>query len=127
MTYDSCRITHHGPSWGTKRLPYLSAANDETNERDFVGRDECLRYFDLVGRTLRARFHDFPPDEQLCVDAEAEVPGTKLTGRVCVDGKGRFTHQETGWRWEENFMYRLSGFDEDGRVEHWVSFGSQPL
>jgi hypothetical protein len=126
MTTGSCRITHHGPRWGTKRLPYLSGGD---GEREFVGRDGCLKYLELVGNTFKARFYNdaFPPDEQLCVDAEAVVPGTELTGRVCLDGKGKFTNHETGWQWTEVFMYRLSGFDEDGRVEHWVRFGHKQI
>jgi hypothetical protein len=68
--------------------------------------------------------HDaFPADEELVVDPEAVIDdgeGGKTSGVVCVVGKGRFESKETGWGWEEHFIYKLSGFDEDGRVTHWV-------
>ena len=31
----------------------------------------------------------------------------------------RFTSVATGKGWEEDFIYRLSGFDDEGRIGHW--------
>lgn len=53
----------------------------------------------------------FPKPEGFIVDAEA--------GMVSVVGKGRFTSRKTGKAWDEQFIYRFSGFDEEGRIGHW--------
>jgi hypothetical protein len=113
----SCRITEHGPGWARKTLPFLG--------QTFQGRDGCVAYFEALTRSLNMVLpHDaFPADEELVVDAEAVVgdgQGGKLVGVVCVVGKGRFESRETGWGGEERFIYKLSGFDEDGRLTHWV-------
>lgn len=38
---------------------------------------------------------------------------------VSVKGKATFKSIETGKAWEEEFIYRLSEFDEDGKIGHW--------
>lgn len=53
----------------------------------------------------------FPGPEEFIVDAEA--------GMVSVVGKGRFSSRKTGKGWDEQFIYRLSGFDEEGKIGHW--------
>lgn len=53
----------------------------------------------------------FPDADDFIVDAEA--------GMVSVVGKGHFASKETGKGWDEQFIYRLSGFDEDGKIGHW--------
>lgn len=53
----------------------------------------------------------FPGPEEFMVDAEA--------GMVSVVGKGRFTSKKTGKGWDEQFIYRFSDFDEEGKIGHW--------
>jgi len=110
---ESPKITEHGPGWARKKLPFLG--------QTFQGHDGCMQYFEHLAATLRMVLPEdaFPPDEQLCVDADARVEGVEASGVVCVTGKGRFEVRATGWGWDESFIYRLSGFDEDGRVTHW--------
>lgn len=53
----------------------------------------------------------FPGAEGYIVDAEA--------GMVSVVGKGRFVSKKTGKGWNEEFIYRFSDFDEQGRFGWW--------
>jgi hypothetical protein len=114
MVPENPRITEHGPAYGKKALPFLAT--------DFTGSEGCMQYFERLSLTLKMRLPDdaFPPDEELVVDPEAMIEGMTLTGAVCVVGKGTFENRESGWSWDEKFIYKLSGFDEDGRVAHWV-------
>lgn len=67
----------------------------------------------------------FPGKSGFIVDVEAEVDVEKLGGKqvyggmVSVVGKGRFTSRKTGKGWDEQFIYRFSEFDEQGRIGHW--------
>jgi len=61
----------------------------------------------------------FPGPEGFIVDAEAIVEGVEGRGAVSVVGKARFESVRTGKSWDEKFIYRLSGFDEVGRIGHW--------
>lgn len=49
------------------------------------------------------------------VDADAD--GGK--GVVSVVGKARFESVRTGRGWEEEFIWRLGGWDEEARVGRW--------
>lgn len=40
-------------------------------------------------------------------------------GVVSVVGRGRFESVRTGRGWEEEFIWRLGGWDEEGRVGTW--------
>lgn len=53
----------------------------------------------------------FPEADGFIVDVEA--------GMVSVVGKGRFTSKKTGKNWDEQFIYRFSEFDRDGKIGHW--------
>jgi len=64
----------------------------------------------------------FPPSEQFIVDAEAATKsegGDGGKGAVVVVGKGKFESVKTGKVWKEEFIYRLSRFDEEGKIGHW--------
>ncbi len=67
----------------------------------------------------------FPsPDEGgYVVDANAGVSNEGgnhgKRGVVSVVGKARFESVKTGKGWNEEFIYRFSGFDEEGRIGHW--------
>jgi hypothetical protein len=108
---EDAQIIEHGAS--NKQLPFLAT---------FKGTQECLQYFTQLATTLLAHWpHDaFPPDDEFVVDPEAENDGTLHRGAVCVVGKGSWENKQSGWTWEEKFIYKLSGFDRDGRVARWV-------
>lgn len=53
----------------------------------------------------------FPGADGFIVDVDA--------GMVSVVGKGRFTSKKTGKGWDEQFIYRFSNFDKNGKIGHW--------
>ena len=58
--------------------------------------------------------------EEFIVDAETRINGMETgRGAVSVVAKAVFESVKTGKRWEEMFVYRLSGFDEEGRIGCW--------
>lgn len=61
----------------------------------------------------------FPPAEEFVVDPGMKVAGGSGEGAVSMVGHARFASVATGKDWEEDFIYRLSGFDEEGRIGHW--------
>lgn len=115
----SPRITEHGPEWVTVRLPFLG--------RTFTGVNECLEYFSLLSQCLEFQpsKNTFPAANGIVVDADAvgpdDTPDQWAVGKgvASVVGKGVFKAIKTGKSWEEQFIYRLSGFDEEGRIGHW--------
>ncbi|ORY71153.1 uncharacterized protein BCR38DRAFT_479672 [Pseudomassariella vexata] len=98
-------IFEHGPSWATSRLPFLG--------REFIGVDECEKYFTVLSETLKMKLSkgSFPSVDGFVVDAEKN--------EVCVVGKGRFESVSTGRSWEEQFSYVLGGWDEQGKLGNW--------
>lgn len=119
FTSSSPRITEHGPSWASSKLPFLG--------RTFTGKDECLEYFSLLSKVLafEPSKDTFPGPKGIVVDADAVGPEDKVDhwgcgkGVVSVVGKATFRSIGTGKSWDEQFIYRLSGFDEEGRIGHW--------
>ncbi|KAF2234530.1 hypothetical protein EV356DRAFT_532838 [Viridothelium virens] len=112
---DTPRITEHGPSWAASRLPFLG--------KTFEGRAACEEYFNILGEVLEfSPYKDtFPDANGFVVDPDAD-PGEGIKGRkgvVHVKAKAKFLAKTTGIAWEEEFAYRLSAFDEEGRFEHW--------
>ncbi|KAE8445913.1 hypothetical protein EG329_012692 [Mollisiaceae sp. DMI_Dod_QoI] len=115
------RITEHGPEWARSRLPFLA--------KTFTGVLECLEYFTLLSKTLKMHMgkDTFPSIESggFVVDAEARVErededeDESMLGAVSVVGKARFESVKTGKDWEEQFIYRFSGFDKEGKIGHW--------
>ena len=113
------KITEHGPEWARERLPFLG--------KTFEGRKGCDRYFELLSDTLKMDLNEksFPSLAGCSADAEAEARTgadelvSERAGIVSLVGKGRFTSLKTGKSWEEKFIYRLSGFDGDGKIGHW--------
>ncbi len=54
------------------------------------------------------------------VDAEATAEDDgESKGVVSVVGQGVFVSVKTGKEWHEKFIYRFSGFDEEGKIGHW--------
>ncbi|KAL6711922.1 hypothetical protein ACN47E_002965 [Coniothyrium glycines] len=99
------KITEHGPEWARARLPFLA--------KTFEAKEGCEEYFALMTSTLTMNLMDdsMPGKEGFIVDAE--------TGMVSVVGKGRFSSKKTGKDWDEQFIYRFSEFDNDGKIGHW--------
>lgn len=114
------RITEHGPKWARSRLPFLA--------KTFQGPKGCEEYFSLLSQTLKMQMgkDTFPPSDGYIVDV-ATTAGDSQSGEgdkqwkgaVSVVGKASFTSIKTGKSWHEQFIYRLSGFDEIGRIGHW--------
>ncbi|KAF2464100.1 uncharacterized protein BDR25DRAFT_307401 [Lindgomyces ingoldianus] len=102
-------ITEHGPTWASSRLPFLG--------KTFEGKDGCINYFTVLAQTLDMHMHadTFPPADGFIVDAEAGGG----TGLVSVVGSAEFSSVKTGKRWHEQFIYRFSDFDAEGRFGHW--------
>ena len=112
------KITEHGPVWATKCLPFLG--------QTFVGTQGCLSYFQRLSETLEfdSSMNTFPPPEGFVVDPDAQIfdegkSTLEHSGVVAVEGRARFKSMRTGKAWDEQFMYRLSGFNEKGLFEHW--------
>lgn len=99
------KITEYGPEWSRSRLPFLA--------KTFTGVDGCGEYFKLMTDTLDMLLskNAFPDANGYIVDAEA--------GMVSVVGNGHFSSKKTGKGWDEQFIYRFSGFDEQGKIGHW--------
>lgn len=113
------RITEHGPDWANERLPFLARTFQGTSDGDGT----CLDYFAKLSDYLKMDMkpESFPPENEFAVDTEAVADGAK-GGVVCVVSRPtRFESIMTGKNWTEKFVYRLSGFDEEGRIGHWVS------
>ncbi|KAI9879679.1 MAG: hypothetical protein M1830_007625 [Pleopsidium flavum] len=116
----SPKITEHGPAWAASRLPFLGKTfTGRRSTQDYSGNSKgstCDDYFELLASKLS--FHPnektFPPESEHVVDAEAGGSGV-----VSVMGHAKFASVATGKSWEEDFIYRLSGFDEEGKIGHW--------
>ena len=113
------KITEHGPEWALERLPFLG--------KTFEGKIGCTRYFKVLSETLKMELNEnsFPNLAGFSADVKAEVRAgadelaSKEIGTVNVVGKGYFASLRTGKSWEEKFIYRFSGFDENGKFDHW--------
>ncbi|KAI9795828.1 MAG: hypothetical protein M1835_005151 [Candelina submexicana] len=121
------KITEHGPSWATSRLPFLGKTfrgRRRQHSPSSSGAEQgstCDDYFDLLATTLS--FHPnqdtFPPAEGFIVDAGTDVADAGGLGAVSVVAHAKFASVATGKAWEEDFIYRLSEFDKHGKIGHW--------
>jgi hypothetical protein len=108
------KITEHGPSWASSRLPFLG--------KTFSGVEDCIKYFQVLSEVLEMSLPEdaFPWADGFIVDAEAgESSEGAGKGMVSVVGKGTFKSKKTGKGWDEQFIYRFSEFDESGKIGHW--------
>ena len=121
------RILEHGPSWASTRLPFLGVTfvgrGDSSAHAQNAAACTCDDYFRLLSETLlfRPAADSFPPPEQFVVDASAKSKARTGTfpGAVSVVAEGRFESIKTGKAWHETFIYRLSDFDEQGKIGTW--------
>jgi hypothetical protein len=112
FTKSNPKITEHGPEWARSRLPFIA--------KTFEGKDGCESYFTVLSQTLKMEMDPFPDAEQFAVCEYGTVEqGDGGSGVVFVVGGGTFTSVKTGKSWKEKFVYRLSGFDVEGRIGHW--------
>lgn len=112
---DAPEILEHGPVWATSRLPFLGTP--------FKGTEACLEYFRLLSATLKMApggedgGASIPSPESFVVDAGADCVVVKLENVV-------WEAVNTGKRWTESNMHRLTGWKEvqsaagGGGVEH---------
>ena len=114
------QITEHGPSWAISRLPFLGRTFHGRKNSGHSSADSssstCDDYFSLLAWTLSfyPDKHTFPPSSEFIVDASAGENGV-----VSAVAHAKFESVVTGKSWEEDFIYRLSEFDGEGRIGHW--------
>lgn len=117
---NGANITEHGPEWCIDRLPFLAKTF-----RGISGDGSCETYFQLLSQTLGMHMtkDTFPRPEAFLVDADVVVDGEdgRTRGAVSVVGKAKFESLKTGKSWEEQFIYKLSDFDDQGRTGNWVN------
>ncbi|THV43888.1 hypothetical protein BGAL_0829g00010 [Botrytis galanthina] len=107
----SPRITEHGPE--NPELPFLGRKCDSSDHQT------CDDYFNILSRTLEFQPSPstFPSPKSFIVDEMCELQGKR--GVVSVVGSATFKSLKTGKSWDEQFIYRLSEFDEEGKIGHW--------
>ena len=117
-------IHEHGPSWAIKRLPFLGKTfqgrrqSETRSGSSSTTGTTCDDYYDLLTATLS--FHPteqtLPSSEHFIVDADASSPDGGSKGAVTIKLQAEFKSIKTGKGWEEEFVYILSDFDEDGKI-----------
>jgi len=107
------RITEHGPSFANDRLPFLGVTFEgrrPTPASKSTPSQTCDDYYHHLTKTLS--FHPsedtLPPKEQLSVDPQR--------GTVTIKLHAKFASLKTGKSWEEDFVYLLSEFNEEGKI-----------
>lgn len=118
------QIHEHGPAWATERLPFLGKTFEGRRQQrwsdgsDSASGTTCDDYYDLLAATLSFNPTEktLPSSDQFVVDAEAVGPGGGRKGAVTIKLQGEFKSLKTGKGWEEQFVYILSDFDEDGKI-----------
>jgi hypothetical protein len=117
------RITEHGPAWASDRLPFLGKTFTGRREQQLSQSSTCDDYFSLLGETLvfEPSKDTFPTEEGFIVDPSTRSAGETADGggAVSVVAHATFKSIKTGKSWKEQFIYRLSGFDQEGRIGHW--------
>jgi len=112
------KILEHGPTWATERLPFLGVmfqGRRTQGTSSASNKPTCDDYYDLLTSTLSFHPSDetMPPKEQFMVDPKV--------GSVTIKLHSKFASVKTGKSWDEDFVYVLSGFDENMKI------GSQEL
>ena len=103
-------ILEHGPSWAIMCLPFLATTFEGRRNHTKPDGNTCDDYYDLLTRTLSFDPSSVvvPGKELLAVDEKARIVTVKL--------HAKFGSVKTSRSWEEDFVYVLSEFDEDGRI-----------
>lgn len=125
----NAKIHEHGPSWAAERVPCIGKTfqgrrqlESNKDQSSSVG-STCDDYYDLLTSTLSFHPTDktVPSSDQFVIDAEAVGPDGGKKGVVTVKLQAEFKSVKTGKGWEEEFVYVLSDFDDEGK------FGRQEL
>ncbi|KAJ0424230.1 hypothetical protein BJY00DRAFT_309603 [Aspergillus carlsbadensis] len=74
--------------------------------RTFTGRDGITNYFNILNELLRIESMSFDDEKEWVVDGESMA--------VALRGKARFVAKETGEKWDETFVYRISLAEDEG-------------
>jgi hypothetical protein len=116
FTEDNPKIVEYGPPWCREKLPFL-----HTTFEGASGKDSCQTYFEVLSKILKMNLprDAFPGPEGFIVDPDAIIEGSPKKGAVSVTGKGNFESVRTGKSYDETFMYRLSNFDDEGKIGCW--------
>ncbi|KAK7541052.1 uncharacterized protein J3D65DRAFT_601145 [Phyllosticta citribraziliensis] len=116
-------IYEHGPPFTQRLLPFLG--------RPFIGRDECVRYFELMGAALELQIQkgsvsvsvdpDFVDDgddfEKGASQGNVGSEGSggdgwkKCPGRAVATGRCRCVCRATGRAWDEHVVWVFGGFE----------------
>ena len=112
------RILEHGPAFAADLLPFLGIAFQGRRSKSGTNKTSpmtCDDYYQLLTSILSFRPDEstVPPKDEFMVDAER--------GTVTVKLHSKFASVKTGKSWEEDFVYILSEFDNEGKI------GSQEL
>jgi hypothetical protein len=87
----------YGPSPVTSSIPFLG--------KTFEGYQGIEKYMSLLGELLEYENMEF---FDYTVAEEEEV--------VTVKGRANWTYVKTAKKWDETFIWRLSRFDEEGKI-----------
>ena len=103
-------IIEHGPQFASVRLPFLATPFSGRKRHGYQEKDTCDDYYDLLTSTLALvpGSLQVPSRQDVAVDVEY--------GIVTVRLHARFKSVRTGVAWDENFVYVLSQFDDEGRA-----------
>jgi hypothetical protein len=80
-------------------------------------------YLQVLSETLKVYVSEnrFPGSERFIADPSAKVDWQDgLGGAVCIVGRVEFESVKDGADVARAFIYRLSDFDEEGRIGHWI-------
>ena len=103
-------ITEHGPHFATERLPFLATTFRGRRRPGQSKAETCDDYYDLLTSTLAlvpGTIH-IPSKQDVAADTEHGVVTLRL--------HAKFKSVKTGKAWEEDFVYVLSEFGDEGRI-----------
>lgn len=114
-------ILEHGPVWASQKLPFLATKfqgrrvkslekNPTETEMTQESKTTCDDYYELLTSVL-----SYDPSS-VFVPQEQEIAVDPLAGIATVKLHARFQSVETGKAWNEDFVYVLSEFDQNGRI-----------
>ncbi|KAL9093715.1 MAG: hypothetical protein Q9159_000016 [Coniocarpon cinnabarinum] len=142
------KITEHGPSWARERLPFLGQTftgqsqcqqyftllsqtlsielkSNAFKEEELVVDPDAIAFpsppsdTSKTSHTSNPSTTSGPLNTSTSNEDDSNVQDNERRGIVTIVGRGRFTSLKTKRGWDEIFTYRLSEFDEMGRIGHW--------
>ena len=124
------KITEHGPAFAKARLPFLATpfrGRRQGGASCTGNTDTCDDYYDILSSILAFHPHPdtVPPKESFLVACTQDANGEWQAG-VTVKLHASFSSIKTGRSWSENFVYVLSGFDDEFKIGH-LEIWADPL